>query len=235
MNKYTILFLSFLIHSSLAAFAIIHADYPEYANDVVEKVSPLVGGNVDVISAQTSTPLAGDIAKYDAVLVYSNFAFSDSVALGNLLADYVDQGKGVVIAVFGIVTYFPNSYPRGRFIGSGTDYYAITPGSRQYSPALDLVAVNTTHEILKGVEKFNGGADSFRSSGDIVKGATLIATWSNKSPLIATREINGTRRADLNFFPVSDDVVPGFWDSDTDGAELIANSLIWVSNSRKLA
>ena len=33
---------------------------------------------------------------------------------------------------------------------------------------------------------------------------------------------------DLNFFPPSSDVAPGFWNSSTDGARILANAFNWV-------
>jgi len=229
MNKYTILFLSFLIHSVFSyRFAAIHADFtsPDYVGDVTSKVGPLLtDGSLDTISAQYSTPTAPQLAQYDAVIVWSNYAFADPVALGNLLADYVDSGKGVVVAVFGIVTFLPNGYPQGRF----ANYYVITPGARQYSPALTLEKVIPSHPILVNVSNFNGGTDSFRSSGGLAANSITVATWSNKVPLIVTKEFNSTRRVDLNFYPVSDDIQSGFWDATTDGAEILANSLIWAA------
>jgi len=39
--------------------------------------------------------------------VYSDYPFSDAIALGNNLADYVDLGKGVVVAMFSLTNDYP--------------------------------------------------------------------------------------------------------------------------------
>src|SRR5688500_13131178 len=47
---------------------------------------------VDVINARTSTPSLETLLAYDAVLVWSDFPFANPTVLGDVLADYVDQG-----------------------------------------------------------------------------------------------------------------------------------------------
>ena len=46
------------------------------------------------------TPTLATLQQYSAVLVYSNCAFNNSAALGDVLADYVDGGGHVVVATF---------------------------------------------------------------------------------------------------------------------------------------
>ena len=47
------------------------------------------------------TPTLAELQQFDAVLTWSNDSHDDSEALGNVMADYVDSGGGVVVAVFG--------------------------------------------------------------------------------------------------------------------------------------
>ncbi len=55
---------------------------------------------VDIHNAQAYTPSQGELQQYSAVLVFSDVAFSDSTALGDVLANYADAGGGVVLATF---------------------------------------------------------------------------------------------------------------------------------------
>ena len=55
---------------------------------------------VDLISVTGSTPTLAQLRSYQSVMVYSDGSFNDSVALGNVLADYIDQGGGVVLQTF---------------------------------------------------------------------------------------------------------------------------------------
>jgi hypothetical protein len=146
------------------------------------------------------------------------------VALGDNLADYVDSGGGVVVAVFADA-----GVPiAGRF--DTDNYWAISSPSWTSSPEQFLGTVFVPgHPILDGVATFSGGTSSYRpSTFGIAAGATRIADWTDGRPLVATKIINGTRRADLGFYPPSSDARADFWRATTDGALLMANALNWV-------
>ena len=82
---------------------------------------------------------------------------------------------------------------------------------------------------MKGVGSFSGGSGSHRqNSTAVVSGAVAVARWADNRPLVVTREINGTRRVDLGFFPVSSDNDARFWDASTDGDLIMANALLYV-------
>jgi hypothetical protein len=85
---------------------------------------------------------------------------------------------------------------------------------------------------MDGVHTFHGGGYSFRpASAELTPEATLVASWSDGVPLVATRNINGVQRVDLGFFPPSATVGgSGFWDPATDGALLMANALAWAGS-----
>ncbi len=55
---------------------------------------------VGVHDVRSYTPTLAELQQYSAVLVFSNYTFSDNVALGDVLADYADAGGGVVVATF---------------------------------------------------------------------------------------------------------------------------------------
>ena len=199
---------------------------PAWNDDVKRK---LLGtgffAQVDSINIADKTPTLAELQSYAAVLVYSDFpGFQDSTALGDNLADYVDSGGGVVVAVFANA-----SIPfGGRF--DTDNYWAIAPSS-QISGTEEFLGTihDPSHPILDRVATFSGGTSSYRpSTFDIAPGATRIADWTDGRPLIATKEIGGTRRADLGFFPPSSDARSDFWRAGTDGALLMANALNWV-------
>ncbi|MBM3314953.1 hypothetical protein FJY71_03815, partial [candidate division WOR-3 bacterium] len=60
-----------------------------------------LGDSVEYMDVQTSTPTLGQLMPYDAVGAHSNYVFASPDGLGNVLADYVDAGGGVVIGNFG--------------------------------------------------------------------------------------------------------------------------------------
>jgi probable HAF family extracellular repeat protein len=182
---------------------------------------------VDVYDVSRDMPLPSlsQLQAYQAVLVYSTDLFNSSIGIGNRLADYVDQGGGVVVAAFS----FSRSYSglEGR-LATG-DYLPWSKESADSGVELTLVPSVASHTVLTDVRSFHGGRESFHHRTVLASSATLIASWSNGRPLVAIREKNGGRVAGLNFFPASSDVHPNYWRAETDGGRLMANALIWAA------
>jgi hypothetical protein len=197
---------------------------PSYIADVDTKLTATGSfTNVDVFDAANATPSLATLQNYNAVLVFSDFGFEDAVTLGNRLADYIDAGGGVVVAVFANA-----SVPvEGRF--ASDNYYALQPLGQISGIQLTLGDFDVSHPIMAGVNSFDGGSESYRSTGSIHPDASVVAQWSNDDPLVVERDVNGVRRVDLNFYPVSGDVRSDFWLSSTDGDLLMANSLLYVA------
>ena len=77
--------------ASAESLLIVHADTDP-------PVAELSGGFFDVVDtfdAGADTPTLGELTPFDAVLAYTNFIPLDAVALGDVLADYVDAGGRV--------------------------------------------------------------------------------------------------------------------------------------------
>ena len=210
---------------------------PTWNSDVQAKLQATGQFNsVDVITVNTITPTLSQLQAYDAVLVYSDSIYADAIALGNVLADYVDSGGGVVCALFEVAygsgLPHPTAQLKGRWDAQG--YYVI-PRTQQYGPPSATLGTvyNPTHPIMQGVSSFNGGSSSFRPivTTVIPPGSTRIADWSDGAPLVVTKSIGGVPRADLGLYPPSSDVRSDFWASSTDGAKLMANALAWVASS----
>src|SRR6185369_13042871 len=51
-----------------------------------------------LVSSGTTVPTLSELQAYGAVLVYVSSSLNDEVAMGDVLADYVDAGFGVVVA-----------------------------------------------------------------------------------------------------------------------------------------
>jgi hypothetical protein len=177
------------------------------------------------VTAGNPVPTLAQLSSYPAVLVYSDNGFNNPVAMGNVLADYVDQGGGVVLNA--LVFAAGASYGmQGRLNAGG--YLPFTTGSTASPGDFALATDLPLHPILDGVSSFDGGMFSFQNSPiDIATGATLVAHWSNDQPLVSAMDITQGRVAGLNFFPPSSDARSDFWVAGTDGARLMANALLW--------
>ena len=183
--------------------------------------------SVSLIAANTVTPTLEELQAFDAVIVWSNTSYADDTAIGDVMADYVDSGGGVVSAVFEVAGGMGYNM-KGRWL-SGE--YPVIPYGNKLSGTASLGTIHQpAHPIMTSVAAFDGGSSSWRpTTTSLNPAATLIAEWSDGKPLVAVMEIGGVARADLGLFPPSADVASGAWDPTTDGALLMANALTWVA------
>ena len=86
------------------------------------------GGPVDYWDGTAATPTLSDLAPYSCVYTWANQAYSDNVAMGDVLADFVDAGGVVVLGAF--TTYTSGNFLAGRVMTSG--YSPVTGGSNHF-------------------------------------------------------------------------------------------------------
>lgn len=186
--------------------------------------------SVTVINAGAVTPTPAELSAFDAVLVWSNMAFADPTALGDNLADYVDGGGSVVVAVFANSSTTAGRALAGRW--QADDYEIIPAGSGTTTGSATRGPFDVpNHPIMAGIITFAGGSSSFRpTTTDLAAGAIRLATWDDGSTLVAIRNDKAGKRVDLGFYPPSDLVQADFWDSTTDGTDLMVNALSFAAN-----
>jgi len=196
-----------------------------YVKDVVSKI--LATGlfdTVDWLDARSTTPSLAQLLAYDAVLTYSDGGgYFDPVAMGDILADYVDAGHGVVTGTFTNASITLS----GRWVSGG--YEVIIPAGQQQGTNEFLgIVYDPGHPVMGGVATFDGGSSSYRPSGTgWAVGATLIADWTDGTPLVV--EGADPLRIDLGFFPPSNVCRNDFWNDTSDGVLLMANALLYVA------
>lgn len=192
--------------------------------------------SVGIINVGTRTPTLAELQAYDAVIVYRDLDYADATALGNVMADYVDSGGGVVCMMFEIAHGWVTGSAPGT-MGGRWDFssYWLIPRQAQLQLSMNatLGAVHDpTHPIMRGVRTFDGGFRSFRPQELAVPASrNRIADWSDGRPLVVTGTVGTVPRADLGFFPVSADASLQGWLPSTDGALLMANALSWVADA----
>lgn len=86
---------------------------------------------------------------YSSVLVWQNLQFENATKLGDVLADFIDAGFTVVIANYALSF----NAIGGRF--RANNYSPIVVAGMEFGPQT-LVAVNATHPLLAGVDRFEG-------------------------------------------------------------------------------
>jgi len=199
-----------------------------WMSDVTNKidgVGSLPNVNLIPVTSPAPIPTLTQLRAYQSVLVFSDYGFTDPVAMGNVLADYVDQGGGVVMQTFAFAT--GDGYGiQGRISTNG--YLPFTLAGVEYPTSLTMVEELPQSPLLAGVTSLNGGTTSFQNGPlSLTTGATLVADWSNDQPLVGILDDHPGRCAGLNFFPPSSDAFSSSWVSGTGGAQLMANALLW--------
>jgi hypothetical protein len=180
----------------------------------VSEIRTLLGGfpdiaTVDEFDAATATPTLAQLLAYHAVIVAANFTFNDPVAAGNVLADYVDNGGGVILT---IATFLSPWNIQGRFLTGG--YSPFTIGSGPIGSA-GLGSYDPTHPIMAGVTSALG---FLLGDVDLSSGSELVASWTNGEPLVATK---GPRVAAINIFVAA----TGYWAGDI--PLMLHNAAFW--------
>jgi hypothetical protein len=196
---------------------------PSWVTDIRNKIlanaqEPMV---VDTFDLSAGTPTLNQLKTYDSVLVVTDAAPADRAALGNVLADFVDAGGGVVQTMFSVD---PGSIGIDGRWKTG-NYSPLTFTSQTGGAATIGTRPVSSHPVLQGVTTFNGGFSSFRAPSTPTAGAHVIANWSDNIPLVVTKG----KVVALNMYPVSSDVRSDFWSASTDGGRMLANAVSWAS------
>jgi hypothetical protein len=207
------------------------------SNQLVREMLMATGGFVSVtpFDAAAATPTAADLAAWDGVLVWSEVPFADPVALGDVLADGVDLGHGVVLAVG---AFAEGTAVAGRFVDAG--YLPLTVGTwDEPGGNLGHVVVPAQawlpggirgHQTVYGVDRLDGGTRSVQTAGvALVAPAEQTLSWSNGVPLTVVREsIAGEGRvAAVNLLPPGVGAVEGA-DWSGDGDRVLGQALEWA-------
>ncbi|MFQ6603850.1 hypothetical protein ACIDC4_24245, partial [Flavobacterium sp. C3NV] len=186
--------------------------------------------NVDVISLTSFTPDLVVLQKYDAILVCTAYGEIGRPGLGDVLAQYIDGGGGIVDALF------ENSNQPITGLYNTNAYRVLVPNNINLRGVLSLGTIDIpNHPIMKDVATFIGGYRS--GSTNITPGSYVVSRYNNNDMLVIAKEnvgLNHAKRASLNLQPVSNTVDPEGWDSATDGAKIISNALKWTGKGLKI-
>lgn len=183
--------------------------------------------NVDTFNVRTQTPSSELLRSYNAVMFFSYHGF-DQVGLGNMLANFVDMGGGVVVCAYA------NCGRGNRLEGKWADkkYDPLSLGSTSRMSWLRMGKVHDPrHPILDGVSSFEGGEQSSHGDGLPHPNATTIAEWSNGRPLVVELRRRMGFIVGLNMYPPSNDAATGGWNAASHGGVLMANALHYVASA----
>ena len=151
------------------------------------------------------------LEQYDRVLYFSNESTSqDPVAIGNVLADYADTGRRLVVATFAWAWGQGNNTVGGRIMSDQICPFALGGGTLYHAVTMNW---NDGSDYFWNVNTVSG---FFHDDVSLVPGAVAHATWSDGRVLLADK--NNVAAVDL--FP------DGFFDPPGgDYQMLFANAL----------
>lgn len=135
---------------------------------------------VDWVDQNAALALSG-LTQYDAVVYFSDQSQDqDPAAIGNVLADYADTGRCLVLATFSWANQGVNTLG-GRIVTDAISPFVVV-GSSLYA-YVDM-ASNDGSAMFDGVSTVAG---YFHDDVGLTTGAALRASWTDGSPLVASK------------------------------------------------
>ena len=170
---------------------------------------------VDMLDGQTLTPTLPQLENYNIIIPFSNSSFASATTLGNVLADYQDNGGTVVEFAYNWYTGFNI---QGRWQSEGYSPYVLT-GTYKSQDA-NLGANISTHPLMKNVSSLSAHG---RLELTKATGAILVAAWDDGQPLVATKG----RAVGINAYPGD---YSGVWSGDFARVVVNAGNWQWQGN-----
>ena len=166
-----------IAYPDLDLLIIYSANYPP--PEIRDSLLALPGiGSVDFFDGGAGPPSLGTLLAYDCVMLSNLYVFNGEVELGDVLADYVDRGGGVIMTQGSFVGIYS---VEGRFWNDG---YCPFARAGSYSSSSNLGAYDVNHPVMAGV------TSAHTSSAAIVTltaESRLVASWMSGIPFVATK------------------------------------------------
>lgn len=180
------------------------------------------------------TPTLSELQMFDGVLVFGWANWDNPAAVGNVLADFVDNSGRLMVAVAANATG-GDWQIKGRF--NTQNYWLIKPAVDEY-PNPGPFAMGTVfypdHPIMSNVNSVITG-DKLKSGAIVNPGTIRLADFIDETPLVVIKEQNGNRRVDISFAPITYRVSQYGIDTTSDGELLVINALDWLVGDWVLA
>jgi hypothetical protein len=180
--------------------------------------------SVDIVDCMAQTPTLQMLMPYEGIISWSNSSYQNGALLGDVFADYVDAGGGVVLAVYATSTTTANRSLTGRWSTGGYDVIVPRSGNTGGAVSLGNVLI-PNHPLMAGVATLTS-TQGARPTTTMLNQGQIVAEWSDGKILVAAGAT--TQRVDLGLYPPSSACTSTFWDENTDGGRLLSNALRYV-------
>ncbi|MEW6499122.1 MAG: dockerin type I domain-containing protein, partial [Cyanobacteriota bacterium] len=178
------------------------------------------------------TPTLSELQMFDGVLVFGWYTWDNPTAVGNVLADFVDNGGRLMVG--GVANSSDGSWQiAGRF--NTQNYWLIKPINSDYTGIYSMGTVyHPEHPIMSNVNSVLTGA-KLKSGAVVNPGTTRLANFTDGTPLAVVKEQDGNRRVDISFAVITNRVSQYGIDTTSDGELLVINALEWLAKDWILA
>ncbi len=207
-------------------------------NNVAEYLNS--SGRFGTVTAAGIIPEANQMLQYDAILVFSWSEWSDENLVGNRLADFVDSGGNLMIAVaanvwdgmplvLGERRDITGTYRiHGRF--DDEDYWLMKPAytDQPFCYFMDTV-YESQHPIMAGINSVRC-SNKLTNSAVVDTSATRLANFHDGTPIIAIKELKKGRRVDVSYAVFDNTIYPPYGiDTSSDADQLVVNAMSWLA------
>ncbi|HSW31222.1 MAG TPA: hypothetical protein VLH75_17175, partial [Longimicrobiales bacterium] len=171
---------------------------------VKNKLSPLMPDvTFDTFLGASSTPTLSYLATFDVVLIYENGIYSNSLNVGNALAQYVALGGNVVFGTF----YWQDRTDGGYGSAGWGALESIDPfiaaGGNEYAAGAMNPASVVAHPLTQGITSMT--VYPYGGGGIAKAGTTVVASYTSGKPLIGFRKEGlGQRLVGVSAFPANE-------------------------------
>ncbi|KAJ3438509.1 pep-cterm sorting domain-containing protein [Anaeramoeba flamelloides] len=211
----------------------------KYIKNVAETLSR--SGVIQTIRVFRSNKKNYDISQFkklDVAFVYSSDSqFYNAEQLGDDLANFVDDGGGLVLCAINCLDSSDDKQLEGRI--TKPKYLPIGKSYSLTSKYHQLGKIqNPSHPLLWNVKSFYGGRHSFRiKAKKVTKNSAILAYWDDGTIFAAEKTFpkhpSCGKVVVLNLWPPNSDSDPNCWDADSDGRLLLLNAIIYATNYKR--
>jgi hypothetical protein len=186
-----------------------------YGSDIQDSLQAFGDlGIVGLFNAISATPSLARLQAYDVVLTWSNSHYYNPIAMGNVLADYVDAGGKVINLMFSMGTH--GWEMQGRFMDQA---YTAMNGTTLLYQNVCLGTYDAGHPIMAGVTDV---CELYRMDGTyLTAGSSEVAQWDDGLLFVAAKDDQSV---------VSINAYVGYnhqWTGQM--ADVVHNAILWLA------
>jgi hypothetical protein len=177
---------------------------------------------VALFDARAASPTLAELHEYSAVITWTNYPFLSNIAIGDTLAQYVDEGGNVLVVALGLLAGGSGWGITGRFLNDGYSPIVQTDAFIDYTAVPIGTISNPSHPVLAGITDVTGGYMIVQTLMNT--GASDIFWWTNGNLGLAEKSIAGGGTV------MAFNAWPGNW-GGAHADMLMANILAYMSPS----